>query len=139
LLATKHWTEVKQLNKAPVVPIGTILEPKMRFQYSGRLDLLLGGRPEDVPGTYQLASPITHVHRGCPPTLLFQGSLDILVPVNTTRVLYAKLLEAGVSVINVIFPLTEHVFDLLLPKISPPAQSALYDVYRFLAALLNKK
>ena len=31
------------------------------------------------------------------------------------------------------------VFDLVLPQISPPAQSALYDVDRFLALLLNKE
>ena len=43
--------------------------------------------------------------------------------------------------INVVFPRTVHAFDLLLPHISPlspPAQSALYDVDRFLALLLNK-
>jgi hypothetical protein len=33
--------------------------------------------------------------------------------------------------------MTEDGFDLLLPQISSPAQSALYDVDRFLAILVN--
>jgi acetyl esterase/lipase len=109
------------------------------FRYAGRLDLLLGGSPQDVPDTYQLASPTTHVHPGSPPTLLIQGDKDLLVPVDTTRALYTKLVESGVPVINIFFPWTEHMFDLILPQTSPPAQSALYDVDRFLALLLNKE
>jgi acetyl esterase/lipase len=57
--------------------------------------------------------------------------------VETTRALYSKLVESGVPAINIIFPWTEHMFDLILPQTSPPAQSALYDVDRFLALLLN--
>lgn len=34
---------------------------------------------------------------------------------------------------------SDHAFDLLLPQVSPPTQSALYDVDRFLALLLNKE
>jgi acetyl esterase/lipase len=109
------------------------------FRYAGRLDLLLGGGPQDVPEMYQLASPITHVHPGSPPTLLMQGSKDLLVPVDTTCSLYDKLVESGVPAIKVIFPWTEHMFDLILPHTSPPAQSALYDVDRFLALLLNEE
>jgi acetyl esterase/lipase len=108
------------------------------FRYAGRLDMLLGGSPQDIPDIYQLASPLTHVHPGCPPTLLMQGDKDLLVPVKTTQALYKKLIEANVPAINVVFPWTEHMFDLILPQISPPAQSSLYDVDRFLAILLNK-
>jgi acetyl esterase/lipase len=134
-----HRYTVIQLSKnPPSVPIGKKLEPNEIPRHVGRLDLLLGGRPEDIPDTYQLASPATHVHPGCPPTLLFQGDRDVLVPVEPTCALYTKLVESGVPAINVVFPWTEHGFDLLLPQMSPPAQSALYDVDRFLALLLNK-
>jgi acetyl esterase/lipase len=102
------------------------------------LDILLGGHPQDTLGTYQLASPITHVHPGCPPTLLIQGDQDLLVPVDATRALYTRLVESGVPAINVVFPWTDHAFDLPFPQINPAAQSALYDVDRFLALLLNK-
>jgi acetyl esterase/lipase len=108
------------------------------FRYAGRLDLLLGGGPHDMPDTYRLVSPITHVHPGSPPTLLMQGGTDLLVGVDSTRALYARLVESGVPAINVVLPWTEHMFDLILPHTSPPAQTALYDVDRFLALLLNK-
>jgi len=133
-----YYRVKKQSEKLPPVPIGQKLSSKERFKYSGRLDILLGGHLQDIPEIYQLACPATHIHTGTPPTLLIQGNHDLLVPVNTTRAFYKKLLEAGVPAINVIYPLTEHIFDLVLPQLSPPAQSALYDVDRFLALLLNK-
>jgi acetyl esterase/lipase len=86
-----------------------------------------------------LASPISHVQPGCPPTLLIQGKKDFVTPVDATCALHTKLVESGVPAINVVFPWTDHGFDLLLPQINPTAQSALYDVDRFLALLLNKE
>lgn len=130
-----HYRVKKVSAKSPPAPVGEQLGFKERFRYAGRLDLLLGGHPGDVPDIYQLACPATHVHPGCPSTLLIQGSHDLLVPVDTTHAFYKKLLESGVPAINVIFPLTDHIFDLILPQISPPAQSALYDVDRFLALM----
>ena len=130
----KHY----DLKRQPPVPIGTKVDPKKAFSYAGRLDILLGGYPEDVPDMYQLACPTTHVHPGSPPTLLMQGNKDFLVPMDGTQALYAKLVESGVPAINVVFPWTEHAFDLLLPQLSPPAQSALYDVDRFLALMVNR-
>jgi acetyl esterase/lipase len=130
----------------PPVPVGTEFEFTNRFRldrefidnHAGRLDTLLGGHPEDVPDRYQLASPIAHVHPGCPPTLLIQGEQDFITPADATRELYAKLVKAGVPAINIVFPWTDHGFDLLFPLLSPPAQSALYDVDRFLALMLNR-
>ena len=128
--------DVKRL---PPVPIGTKVEGKETFKFAGRLDILLGGHPDEVPEMYQLASPTTHVNPESPPTLLIQGSKDFLVPLGGTLELYKKLVKSGVPAINVIFPWTQHIFDLLLPQISPAAQSALYDVDRFLALILNKE
>jgi acetyl esterase/lipase len=131
--------DVKKLSsKISPIPIGTKVEPKKVFNYAGRLDILLGGHPEEVPDMYQLACSTTHVNPGSPPTLLMQGKDDFLVPIGGTLELYAKLVESGVPAINVVFPWTDHAFDLLLPKTSPPAQSALYDVDRFLALMANK-
>jgi acetyl esterase/lipase len=120
------------------VPIGTKLDPKKAINYAGRLDIVLGGHPQDIPDTYQLVNPTTHVHPGSPPTLLIQGDKDILVSLDTTNALYTKLVESGVQAVNVVFPWTDHMFDLILPQVNPAAQSALYDVDRFLALLLNK-
>jgi acetyl esterase/lipase len=69
--------------------------------------------------------------------LLIQGSHEYATPVKTTHAFYRKLLEAGVSAIHVVYPWTDHGFDLLLSATSPAAHSALYDVDRFLALLLN--
>jgi len=104
-----------------------------------RMDALLGGWPEDASDAYELASPVTHVSPGCPPTLLIQGDRDLITPVDATCELHAKLVEAGVPAVNVVFPWTDHAFDVLLPQVSPPAQSALYDVDRFLALLTNSE
>lgn len=123
----------------PPVPIGTIIDPKDAIKFAGRLDILLGGHPQEVPEMYQLASPATHINSGSPPTLHMQGDKDFLTPMVGIEELYAKLVEAGVPAINVVYPWTDHAFDILLPQFSPPAQAALYDVDRFLALLVNKE
>jgi acetyl esterase/lipase len=121
----------------PQVPVGTVIT-EQKLNFAGRVDILLGGNPDEVPGMYQLASTTTHVHPGAPPTLLIQGDKDFQVPVEGTHELYAKLVESSVPAINVVFPWVDHIFDLILPQISPAAQSALYDVDRFLAILENQ-
>jgi acetyl esterase/lipase len=120
----------------PPVPIGPD-STKDRNDW-GRMDVLLGGRPQDVPEMYDLASPITHVHPDCPPTLLIQGDRDFITPVDATCQLHAKLVESGVPAINVVYPWSDHAFDMLFQQISAPVISALYDVDRFLAIRLNK-
>ena len=94
---------------------------------------LLGGQPHQVPALYDLASPITHAGPHCPPTLLIQGEHDAAVPVAATHALYQKLVAAGVPAVNVVLPHTDHLFDLVLPQISPPARVARAELDRFLA------
>jgi len=45
------------------------------------------------------------------------------------------LKQAGVPAIMHLIPQTDHAFDLILPKISPSAHNAIYDVERFLALI----
>lgn len=104
-----------------------------RLENAGALAPLLGGHPDECPETYALLSPVTHVHAGCPPTLLIHGAHDIMAPVWSTRELYAKLTEAKVPTVMHILPQTDHAFDMLLPKWSPSAHTLFYDVERFLA------
>ena len=66
--------------RKPPVPLGTKADPKNPMLYAGRLDILLGGYPEDVPDMYRLACPTTHVHPGSPPTLSLRGDRDCLNP-----------------------------------------------------------
>jgi acetyl esterase/lipase len=138
MLAEYHHTNQERLlsQDLPQVPIGpdsTLTVTPANW----RMDVLLGGWPQEALPTYQLASPSAHVQAGCPPTLLLQGDLDFITPAVATRALHSKLVESGVPAVNVVFPWTDHGFDLLLPQVNPAAQSALYDVDRFLAVLLN--
>lgn len=132
------WKRANPYRDLPALSIGQQIDPKMRMRYAGRLDILFGGTPDEKPDMYQLASPIHHVHPGCPPTLLIQGDNDLLVSVQPTLALYKKLVNAGVPAIHRILPWTDHIFDLVLPHISPPAHSAYYDIDRFLGVMLNK-
>jgi acetyl esterase/lipase len=119
----------------PKVEIGLpgAAEKAKNFQDAGRLDTLLGGHLHEIPDIYELASPVAHVHSGCPPTLLIQGTLDCVTPPTAAQELYQKLVDCGAPAINILYPWTQHGFDLLLPQVSPPAQAALYEVERFLA------
>jgi acetyl esterase/lipase len=97
----------------------------------------MGGKPEEVPEVYELASPITHVNPDCPPTLLLQGEHDIIVPAYAVRELHQRLVEVGVSSIYVEFSQTNHGFDLIFPQVSPSAHAALHDLDRFLALMVQ--
>jgi acetyl esterase/lipase len=96
---------------------------------------ILGGRPDEIPDTYRLLSPVHHVDPHCPPTLLLQGTDDIFGLAPAVRRLQRELQGAGATSILVEFPHAEHAFDLVLPQVSPLAQAATYDVERFLALL----
>lgn len=103
------------------------------FVNAGTFASLFGGHPDECPGQYALFSPVTHIHANCPATILIQGEHDLMASVKTTRFLYTRLLEKKVLAVMHILPQTDHAFDLILPKISPSAHTAIYDVERFLA------
>jgi acetyl esterase/lipase len=107
------------------------------FVNAGTFAFLLGGHPDECPETYALFSPVTHVHKDCPPTLLIHGEDDVMAPVKSTRFLYNRLIEENIPTVMHILPQTDHAFDLILPKISPSAHNAFYDVERFLALQAN--
>lgn len=97
---------------------------------------LFGGTYREMPDEYRWASPVTHVGSHCPPTLLLQGADDFIVSPEAVRLMAEKLRLAGVPVVHVEYPHTEHAFDLILPQFSPPAQASLYETERFLAILM---
>jgi hypothetical protein len=41
-----------------------------------------------------------------------------------------------VPAVNIVYPLTNHAFDMLLPQVSPPTHAALYYLERFLALMV---
>jgi acetyl esterase/lipase len=103
------------------------------FVNAGAIPPLLGGYPDECPQTYKLFTVATHVHPGCPPTLLIHGEHDIMAPVKSTEELYKHLVKAGVPAILHLIPQTDHAFDMPFPKISPSVHNVIYDVERFLA------
>jgi acetyl esterase/lipase len=135
LRAVYEHTHQERVIGLPKVEIGLpgSANKEINMRDAGRLDTLLGGHLHEAPAVYELASPVTHVHSGCPPTLLLTADLDVVCPTTAMHALYSRLIASGVPAIHVVYPLTQHAFDLLLPQVSPPAQAALYEVERFLA------
>jgi len=109
------------------------------FANVGTIAPLMGGHPDECPERYKLFSPITHVGSNCPPTLLIQGEHDIMAPVNSTRLLYDRLIKERVPALLHILPQTDHAFDALFPNIAPSAHNAFYDVERFMAIMAKRK
>jgi acetyl esterase/lipase len=103
------------------------------FANAGTFAVLLGGHPNECPEPYALFSPVTHIHANCPATIQIQGEHDLMASVKTTRILHTRLVEKKVPTVMHTLPQTDHAFDLILPKISPSAHTAIYDVERFLA------
>ncbi|MFM9949372.1 MAG: prolyl oligopeptidase family serine peptidase [Saprospiraceae bacterium] len=107
------------------------------FANAGVFAVLFGGHPDECPEPYALFSPVTHVHANCPATILIQGDHDLMAAVKTTRFLRTRLAQEKVPTVMHILPQTDHAFDLILPKISPSAHTAIYDVERFLASQIK--
>jgi acetyl esterase/lipase len=110
------------------------LESEVAFR--DLLPAIMGGKPEEIPETYRLLSPSSHVGAHNPPTLLLHGSDDVFALTPAVRCLHQALCNAGVRSLLVEFPHTDHGFDLVLPAVSPAAQTAIADVERFLALLV---
>jgi acetyl esterase/lipase len=102
---------------------------------TGAFVKLLGGHPAQAPEKYAFFSPVTHVHPGCPPTLLLLGEHDLIVPLPATLALANKLSQAEAPVVSAFYPYADHAFDLFLPNFSPTTQAAFLEIDRFLALL----
>ena len=114
--------------------VDRIKEQEFPIPHRQMMKNLFGGQPDEIPDRYKLFSPIVHAGPNSPPTLLLQGEQDGLVPAFACRALYRKLVHAGVPVVHVEYPQTEHAFDVaVLSRYAPAAQAALYELERFLA------
>jgi acetyl esterase/lipase len=111
-------------------------ETGKQLEFGDMLSDMIGGTPDEIPEVYKLLSPIYHIGPHCPPTLLLQGTDDIFDLMPAVRRMQAELQGAGATSILVEFPHAEHAFDLVLPRVSPVAQAATYNVERFLALLV---
>jgi acetyl esterase/lipase len=74
------------------------------------LRALLGAPPWERPNRAKEASPITYVHRGCPPFLIMHGEKDPVVPVAQSQELNDALKAIGVDCTLEIVPGGGHNF-----------------------------
>lgn len=58
----------------------------------------LGASPAEKPAVYEEASPVTRIHPGLPPFLLYYGTADTLVEPRQSEAFARALQEAGVTV-----------------------------------------
>ncbi len=58
---------------------------------------LLGGSLSEKKELYQRASPVTYIHKGAPPFLVFHGDKDTVVPLDQSKQLVEKLQASGVA------------------------------------------
>ena len=100
---------------------------------------LLGGTLNEVPETYKLYSPLTHVGTHCPPTLQIFGDNDFVIDASQGRKLHHALQIANVPSVYVELPDTVHGFDQYFGvsrRIAPAAQVATNDIEQFLALMV---
>jgi acetyl esterase/lipase len=72
------------------------------------LEILLGGTPASSATMYQQSSPINFVTAQSPPTMILQGGLDPLVPVEQATSLNTKLQTMGVVHQYLFYPTEGH-------------------------------
>ncbi|MFI5129785.1 MAG: prolyl oligopeptidase family serine peptidase [Chitinophagales bacterium] len=95
------------------------------------LQTLLGGTPTSNPTMYQQSGPINFVNAQSPPTIIFQGGVDPLVPVSQSAALNAKLQTMGVVHQYVLYPIEGHGW------IGPNLTHSFNAIQAFLAANVN--
>jgi acetyl esterase/lipase len=67
---------------------------------------------EEDPAAWKLASPVYHISKGSPPTLILHGLIDSTVDYEQAKELAAKLKEHGVENQLVLLENVGHTFDL---------------------------
>lgn len=78
------------------VVVGGLPSDLMAFGSGKLIRQFLGGEQSEIPETYRIASPITHVSGQSPPFFLFHGALDALVPFSQAQRFRAELQRHGV-------------------------------------------
>ena len=75
------------------------------------LDRFVTQDQKDVENPYVRASPITYIDEDTPPTIIFSGTGDSLVPIEHVRAYFDALSEAGIAARLVEFEGQQHGFD----------------------------
>ncbi len=125
LLAAYGWRDSRSQNKASindsvkhrikaVVDIyGPVDLTTDYAQSQGLVTGFIGHSYEEKPELYREASPIQYLNKNCPPTLIFHGTSDNLVPYDQSDTLRARLDKLGVPCEYYRFPLWPHTMDIV--------------------------
>ncbi len=93
-------------------PVDMTLE---EFHENKTLLAFFGGkRFTEIPDQYRLASPMTHLKQGVPPTLIIHGTDDETVPVSQADLLAERLKELGCAYEYLRLKGYPHTLDILL-------------------------
>jgi acetyl esterase/lipase len=98
---------------------------------------LLGGPPDRERAAYESASPIFHVTRDAPPTLLLHGVNDSIAWHRHSERLAERLAANGVPHLNLLLPWATHAFDFNLR--GPGGQLTRYALAWYLARVTEPK
>jgi len=74
----------------------------------------IGKTYAEAPELYKLASPLAHLTKDDPPTLIFHGTIDDTVPVAQSDRLAAKLKELGIPYVYEKFEGWPHTMDIAI-------------------------
>ncbi|MEA3365474.1 MAG: alpha/beta hydrolase, partial [Candidatus Hydrogenedentes bacterium] len=94
---------------------------------SGDVKDFLGATYEENPNIYLEASPMHYLDEGGPPTLIFHGTIDDVVPIEQSDRLAARLEELGISHEYLRFEGWPHTMDLA----GPVNERCRWFMYRF--------
>ncbi|GAB2987946.1 hypothetical protein GCM10027049_30220 [Mucilaginibacter puniceus] len=109
---------------------------KLVMDSQGVMERYLGGTYKQVPQNYAASSPIEHVDKQSPPTLIIHGGNDVLVAYEHSNRLSKKLTENNIKHYWLKLPWATHGFDYNLN--GPGGQLSTYAVTRFLQAVTYK-
>lgn len=78
------------------------------------LDFFGGKHFKEIPDQYRLASPMTHIKKGAPPTMIIHGTDDTTVPVSQADMLETRLKEFDVPCEYLRLKGYPHTLDILV-------------------------
>lgn len=124
---------------AAVVVKAPLIDARESWRHAGELNPLqrsfmaqyLGGSPDRYPGRYAAVDARRYIRPNNPPTLLFAGADDPLLPVASIRDFAQKSVAAGNRTRLIVFPYSGHDFNTTFDSITN--QTMIQVISRFMA------
>ncbi|WP_168926835.1 alpha/beta hydrolase [Nitrincola schmidtii] len=101
------------ITRPNLVILGGLPSDLQKWDRGRLIEDFLGGPRAEFPERYALASPITHIHANTPPTFMFHGRLDRLVPPDHATDYYEALQHQRIPVELKMLSLKGHVTSFI--------------------------